>query len=224
MGTNYNPSIITNGLVVCLDAANPKSYPGTGTAWNDLSGNGLNATIGNSPTYSSSNGGILTYAGANSGATATGTSSLLNIGTGDFTAECWAKPSNISLFMLPFSLDDNLTGNGLIFYLSSSPYNFRTWVAGTAHNSTAQITNNTWYHLVISRASGTVYKYINGVLDGTHVASGSCSTGQTVKVAWRYDASYNFSGPISKVSFYNTALNANQVLQNYNAVRGRFGL
>jgi len=124
--------------------------------------------------------------------------------------------------MLPVSLDDNLTGNGLIFYLSAPGNNFRTWIAGTAHNSTTTLSNNTWYHLVISRSAGIVSKYINGVLDSTHTASGSCSTGQTIKIGWRYDAGYNFSGSISKVSFYNVALTAAQVLQNYSASAIKF--
>jgi hypothetical protein len=224
MATNYNPNIITSGLVVCLDPGNARSYAGSGTAWSDLSGNGLSATIGNSPTFSSTNGGILTYSGANVGATATTSSSLFNVGTGDFTVECWARVSSFAPYSLPFSLDDNLNGAGITYYLAASPNNFRTWVANTANNSVSQISTNTWYHLVISRLSGTVSKYINGVLDSTHVASGSLSTGQSVKIAWRYDGSYNFTGSIGKVSFYNLALTATQVLQNFNAMRGRFGL
>lgn len=222
MSVYGGPEVVDSGLVLSLDAGNTKSYPGSGTTWTDLSGRGLNATIGNSPTFSSSHSGILTYSGANSGTTATSTSSLFNFGTGDFTVEFWANVSSFAPYSLPFSLDDNLTGNGIIIYLAASPYNFRTWIGGTANNSVAQISTGTWYHLVISRLSGTVSKYINGVLDSTHVASGSCSTGQTAKIAWRYDASYNYTGSIGSVRFYNTALTAAQVAQNYNATSGRY--
>lgn len=222
MSVYGGPEVVDSGLVLALDAGNTRSYPGYGTTWTDLSGRGLNATIGNSPNFGFSNGGVLTYSGANSGTTATSTSSLFNFGTGDFTVEFWANVSSFAPYSLPFSLDDNLTGNGIIIYLAASPYNFRTWIGGTANNSVAQISTGTWYHLVISRLSGTVSKYINGVLDSTHVASGSCSTGQTAKIAWRYDASYNYTGSVGSVRFYNTALTAAQVAQNYSATVGRY--
>ena len=139
MSLSHSPSLITSGLILCLDAANLRSYPGSGTTWSDLSGNGLNATISNSPTYTTSNGGILTYSGSVAGATATGTSSLFNVGTGDFTVECWMKTDGSGGYAPVFSLDDNLNGNGILFYVSSSPNNFRTWIGSTANNSTIQV-------------------------------------------------------------------------------------
>ena len=63
MGVAYNSRIITENLVLCLDAANSKSYPGSGTTWTDLSGNGNNATLTNGPTYSSANGGSIVFDG-----------------------------------------------------------------------------------------------------------------------------------------------------------------
>ena len=65
MAINYSPKIIRDGLVLCLDAANPKSYPGTGTAWTDLSGSGNNGTLVNGPVYSSANGGSIDFDGSN---------------------------------------------------------------------------------------------------------------------------------------------------------------
>jgi hypothetical protein len=51
MSLIHSPRIVTDGLVLCLDAGNPKSYTGSGTTWTDLSGNGNNGTLTNSPTY-----------------------------------------------------------------------------------------------------------------------------------------------------------------------------
>ena len=65
MGLSHSPSLVMNGLVLCLDAGNSKSYPGTGTTWTDLSGNGNNGTLTNGPTYSSANGGSLVFDGTN---------------------------------------------------------------------------------------------------------------------------------------------------------------
>ena len=63
MGTSYNPHIVSDGLVLCLDAANPRSYPGSGTSWYDLSGNGNNGTLVNGVGYSSDNAGSLVFDG-----------------------------------------------------------------------------------------------------------------------------------------------------------------
>jgi hypothetical protein len=65
MGIGYNPKIVTDGLVLCLDAANRKSYPGSGTTWIDLSGRNNNGTLTNGPTYSSNNGGGIVLDGTN---------------------------------------------------------------------------------------------------------------------------------------------------------------
>ena len=65
MSLSHSPSIVTTGLVMCLDAANQRSYPGSGTVWTDVSGNGKNGTVTNSPTYSAANGGIFILDGVN---------------------------------------------------------------------------------------------------------------------------------------------------------------
>ena len=224
MVLGHNPTIITNGLILFLDTANQKSYPGSGTNWTDLSGNGLNATISNNPTYSTSNNGILTFSAANAGATSTGTSSLYNFGTGDFSVECWIKTNGSGGFGPVFSLDNNLDGTGIIFYATTSTNNFRTWIASSANNSTKIIADNVWHQLVACRASGTVSKYIDGVLDGTYSAVGSVLTNQNAKIGWNYGGGYAYTGSMSKVAVYNRALSATEVLNNFVALRGRFGV
>ena len=63
MALSHSPSIVTNGLVLCLDAANSKSYPGSGTTWTDLSGRGNNGTLVNGVGYNSGNLGSLVFDG-----------------------------------------------------------------------------------------------------------------------------------------------------------------
>ena len=65
MAFNYSPKISTDGLVLCLDAANTKSYPGSGTVWSDLSRGGNNGTLTNGPTFNSGNGGSIVFDGVN---------------------------------------------------------------------------------------------------------------------------------------------------------------
>ena len=71
MGVAYNPNIVTDGLVLCLDAANKRSYPGTGTTWTDRSANGNNGTLTNGPTFDSANGGSIVFDGTNDYVTTT---------------------------------------------------------------------------------------------------------------------------------------------------------
>ena len=76
MGVAYNSKIVTDGLVLCLDAGNSKSYPGTGTTWTDLSGRGNTGTLTNGPTYSSANGGSIVFDGSNDFVQCTGSLTL----------------------------------------------------------------------------------------------------------------------------------------------------
>ena len=84
MGVTYNPKIVTDGLVLALDAANVKSYPGSGTTWTDMSGNGNNVTLTNGPTFSSDNGGSIVFDGVNDTATLSNPSTLSN-----YTLSLW---------------------------------------------------------------------------------------------------------------------------------------
>jgi len=65
MAFSYSPKIATDGLVLCLDAANNRSYPGSGTAWTDLSRGGNNGALTNGPTFNSANGGSIVFDGTN---------------------------------------------------------------------------------------------------------------------------------------------------------------
>ena len=88
MGIAYNPRVVTDGLVLCLDAGNVKSYPGSGTTWTDLSGKGNTGTLTNGPTYSSANGGSIVFDGVDD--RVSGTS--FNTGQ-NFTINAWIYPT-----------------------------------------------------------------------------------------------------------------------------------
>ena len=91
MSLNHSPKIVTDGLVLCLDAASRKSYPGSGTTWFDRSGNGNNGTLTNGPTFSSDNGGSIVFDGTNDYVNC-GTT-LGNFGTSNFTINFFFKTS-----------------------------------------------------------------------------------------------------------------------------------
>ena len=88
MALSHSPRIVTNGLVLALDAANIKSYPGSGTTWTDLSGIGNNGTLTNGPTYSSANGGSLVFNGTDNYVSLPANSINTNA---DLTLNYWVK-------------------------------------------------------------------------------------------------------------------------------------
>jgi hypothetical protein len=227
MSAHGGPEIVDSGLILTLDAGNPRSYPGTGTTWVDLSGNGNNGTLVGSPTYSSTNGGNLVFSGTNY-ATAATANSLFNFGTGDFSMFMWFKSSYKSNYLTIASLDNASSGNGIVFYGNPSNGVFRTWVANSALNGNIDICTGIWTQIGITRLSGLVTQYINGLNTSTFTAAGSLLTNQTLALGSNVSTgpgSYGgFPGSISTVNIYNRALSAAEVLQNYNALRGRYAL
>jgi hypothetical protein len=87
MGFYRGPHIVTDGLILSLDAANNKSYPRSGTTWNDLSGNGNNGTLVNGPTFSSANGGSIVFDGTNDVVSTTLVQTFVN----ELTVETWYR-------------------------------------------------------------------------------------------------------------------------------------
>ena len=105
MATRYSPAIVTSGLVLCLDAANRKSYPGSGTTWTDLSGNGNNGTLIDSPTFNTDGIGSLSFNGLNSYIGISSPSSRFNwtpssTGFNNMTLDLWIKTSDTSGYVI----------------------------------------------------------------------------------------------------------------------------
>ena len=224
MATHYNVKSVTDGLVLALDAANPKSYPGSGTTWSDLSGNGNNGTLVNTPTYSSTNGGSLTFNGSSQYAGTTISSGL----SGSFTFCCFVNVTSI-------------TTNGAILasqsstnywaFLGFNPSNNLTFALFDNTNnpvavSSTNVTVGTWCYLVGVRdiVADTISIFFNGINTGsvndstTSVPSYSAfNVGGQTNVAGRYA-----NCKIGTVQIYNRALSASEVLQNYNALKSRY--
>jgi len=228
MAVYRGPDIVTSGLVLCLDAANSKSYPGSGTIWSDLSGNGYNGILTNGPTYNSSNGGIIVFDGTNDYCDI-GNRSALSMGTGDFTFDFWVKISSIVSFGSIISASDTATvphpngsyqlsmnSNGTIAFLQG---------AGTICTSSSSIVLNSWINICLSRLSGTITMYFNT----TSVASVSHTSdlnNYIYLMLGRNRANSIFLNlSLGSARIYkNKGLNTSEILQNYNATKGRFGL
>jgi len=227
LATNYNPRIVTDGLVLALDAGNPKSYPGSGTTWTDLSGNGNNGTLVNGVGYSN---GALSFDGIDDyGSVTTGIPD-----TGDFTIGFIYQLTGTGGRGGLFERKPSLPYNGFSFGQGGSS-NWAFTVSGTSDfNNLIQVfftypTTNTWYYDVGIYSNGnTVTNYRNGsfINSTTGVSQGNLSTQGTrtnFLIANR-DNITSLPCKVAQVSIYNKALTASEVQQNFNATKSRFGL
>ena len=237
MGVYTRPSIVTNGLVLNLDAANIKSYPGSGTTWSDLSGNRNNGTFPTDPTYSSSNGGSLAFDGTDDTSTF---GDILQLGTGSRTYSCWYKMNSTT--QTDYASLISKTLNTAQAYRQALGFqtngNFRVLFRGASNSIYDLDTTNpnidlNWHYLVwvIDRNSNSSLYQDNVLLNSRNI---SAISGQNFQLARPLRiGSYNtstdtserfFNGDIAQVSVYNRALTAAEISQNFNALRGRFGI
>jgi hypothetical protein len=227
------PNIVDNGLVLYLDAGNRKSYPGSGTTWSDKSGFNNNGTLTNGPTFNTGSGGSIVF---------DGTDDFVNIGNiGDYstlsyTLESFIYPEFDSiLFGRPFlSKGLNCSQGEFSFEYGriANKFTFLSSYASLALMSNSTYPKNNWYHAVITRSNNgngtyTNILYINGILDNTTTISyPSETTNGNLSIGGQNICSNigDFLGKIAMSRIYNRALSAQEVLQNYNATKGRFGL
>lgn len=238
MAINAGPSIVTNGLVLSLDAANRKSYPTTGNTWTNLSNTVGGLTQGlliNGSTYNSSNLGSILFDGIDDYCTF----HAPNLTT-TATVEMWAKVNsgwtggNGKMF---FGWLQYNVWTGTSIFAGSIGFNTASGDVYGINNTTVSSLNltNNWAHYVFVMRSDVSYTnnkiYINSI---SYPLSQVNSTENTVarnfnsgngRIAiWGSDLNYFIPMNCSIFKVYNTELNAQEVQQNFNALRGRFGI
>ena len=242
MALIHSPKIITDDLILYVDAANPKSYSGSGNTWKDMSGNGHNSTLFNGVTYATDNQGVMVFDGTND-YIANGQTDVLPSGTNSFTYSVWIYIDNISSAFGSSKAAILFTGdsNGRVECRLSRPSGSTpaegppTQLRMSRHGGgntglcTVDISMNLsqWYNVTVVRDGvSSQIVYINGVSVGTGNLSNSFLSGSMKIGGAPNSTGYNgwLDGRIGIVFMYNTALSSSQVLQNYNTLRGRFGL
>jgi len=229
MSLAHNPRIITDGLVLCLDAANPKSYPGSGTTWTDLSGNGNNGTLTNGPTYSSSNGGSIVFDGVDD-IVSIPDSDILDITT-SISLESWiyaTKSTGVQNVISKSSFSQN---NSYIYPRTDDGWTNATfYLAVPTFSPSSTLTaswpsRDAWHHTVATYDGVTMKIYIDGVLSNSKSQSGTISTNtNSLTIGSQPGYGEFYGGRVSGAKIYNRALTAAEVQQNFNALRGRFGI
>lgn len=220
MSSFGGPNIITDGLVLNLDAGNTKSYPGTGTTWTDRSGFGNNGTLINGPTFNAGNGGSIVLDGVDDFGDF-GNNQSLNI-TGDLSVSVWIRTTGLggNRIMVAKQVLPSNAANYEGYLKGNSVY---WWDGQGERNTGISVLSNQWSNIIYTRISTTVTAYINYNLVGsvTVFPQGPVTANLTVG---KDQNNQNFSGNIASVQIYNRALSASEVLQNYNATKGRFGI
>jgi hypothetical protein len=250
MALSHNPSIVTSGLVLCLDAANKRSYPGSGTAWTDASGNGNTGTLTNGPTFDSGNNGSIVFDGVNDQITIPNSSTFNN--TNSKTVELWLKVGNINENFVMFTTNrlsgdsdvnfamgiDNRKvvrswnpsgtdemvlyyhiGNGTTSFFTFSKEKYGLTNGDNSWHQAVGVTNLNTNEILLYYDSINVHSLtINGTLatPNTNLRLGSGYTSGGVD--------YPLTGKISNFKIYNRALTAQEILQNFNATKSKYGV
>ncbi len=215
-----------SGLVLHLDAANPNSYSGSGTAWNDLSGNGSNVTLSNT-SFSSANGGSIVFNGTTSYADFTANVGSTNV----VTVEMWVKTNSLTNpvgMYFGFGLYDAWTSGGNIGYNTS---------AGDLYGvPSAQVDNlgivGGWRHLVFVMYTGSKTNnkiYVNGeaqtmsqVYGTFNSVNSNFNSGNGRISSWRYDLNWRMNMNVANFKVYNRELTSQEITNNFNANKSRF--
>ena len=219
-------NIVTDGLVLHLDAGRPESYTDGETTWRDLSGNNNNGTLVNGVGFSAENGGSLEFDGVNDYVTLS--SSQIAPGTGAFTWNFWVKLNDLSNLSILFSGTGSNSGYGVVFLNPNPGFGLGYYANGyrIADNNTS-FGSNWWYITFVGNGgadgSRNLKLYRNTIQAGSTDTNSYNFTSTTPIIGANHSAfSELMRGNISNVSYYNRALTAEEVLQNYNALKGRY--
>jgi hypothetical protein len=223
---SYYGNIVKDGLILCLDAAKKDSYPGTGTAWNDISGFRNNGVLTNGPTFSNANGGSIVFDGVDDFLTSTTLSSLIG-GSITFTLIIWIYPTNLN--------NTNISGTGYKTLVDTPGRNLSIWMGtngvgqfyGLGGSTSVYSTNFNWENnkwqmvtVIANISSGQIIK--NNYTVSETIGKGGSLTSQLSFGNNPSGGGTNMGGSYGVIQFYNRALSATEVLQNYNATKGRY--
>lgn len=217
MSTIGGSNIVTNGLVLALDAANRRSYVSGSSVWNDLSGNRNSGSLVNGPTFDSANGGSIVFDGSDD---------IVNLG----------RPASLDLTTLTLSawirtttnLNQIVIGKSYIssYYMNIAPNvkQFAFWTNGNQLLSTVipTIGDPTWCNIVGTINSTSKSIYFNGTINASTVGSTVGIDSNDIYIGNSPVLNSFFLGNIANIQIYNRALSSEEVLQNYEALKSRY--
>ena len=215
---------VTAGLVLNLDAGNAASYPGSGTTWTDLSGNGRNGTLTGGPTYSSADGGSIVFDGTNDFVQCSGS---LTATAATFVIWMRRNGTQDDYDGIIYSRSANATGISFYGTTNKISYTWNNAVDTYTWDSGLTIPDLTWCMVAVSVTSTSATAYLcqsSGITSATNTVSHTSTVLDDVKLAQDDQGARFFNGRISVAMIYDRALSADEITQNFNALRGRYGL
>ena len=221
--TPFTPDIVLSNLQLWLDAGQTDSYSGSGTTWNDLSGNSRTGTLTNGPTYSSADGGSIVFDGSNDFVQCTGS---LTVTAATFVTWIRRNGNQGQYDGILFSRGTNTTGMN---FQVSNQLGYHWNDAGNTYNwqSGLTIPNATWCMIAVSVTSTAATAYLcqtSGTTTATNTVNHSSSVLNDIKLAQDDAGGRFFNGNISTAMLYNRALTSEEITKNFNAFRGRYGI
>ena len=225
-------NIVKDGLVLHIDAANSSSYPGTGVTALNIAGVGATGILINGVGFGVSSGGSFIFDGTNDYINC-GTDSITDLATTTMTAEVMFQTTGATNRPHLISRGTHgAVGQFVLILEATTPPKMRFyldkgsgWVAAATGNTTIQ--NNQWYHTVGVYDGTNVYIYVNGTLDVSAASTGALRSTPSDSVLVGFfsgSATHYLTGKIPFARLYNKALSSTEILQNYNALKGRYGL
>ena len=231
MALSHSPRIVTDGLVLCLDASDPQSYSGSGTTWTDRSGNGNNGPLTNGPTFNSANSGGIEFDQTNDYVMIPNSSSIQLTANQSFTISYFINLDSITggnAFMAPVmkgtfgSSYGHLLGtnNKYLLVYTDSDSSVEQYVYNLLDDY-----ENKWLQITQTYDGDRIYVYQNG---GFYAQSGTgvqlTTNTNPLYLGANGGSNYFLDGTMANVYLYNRALTTSEVLQNYNATKSKFGL
>ena len=215
------PNIVTSGLILALDAANRKSYPGSGTTWSDLVGSN-NGTLTNGPTFNSDNAGSIVFDGTND---AISLSNITPTSGASFSAWININGSNSNYGSIFANWSD--TGGGTAYWIGTfinQSTTIQVYFNGSLISNITSLLLNTWMLLTVSHTGSVCKGYINAI-EIFSLSSTLATSNNNTSIGYDITrTNYPFKGNIAQALIHNRALSAAEVLQNYNVQKSRFGL
>lgn len=239
MGVGYNPRCVQDGLVLYLDAANRRSYPQSGSVWNDLGPNVNNATLVNSPTFTTTFNGAFAFDGTNDQIDFP----TLTFDNTTFTSEIWGKLPG------PINTSNRRSLLGGYFTTAYRDYEFSSQTTILARFNLSGLGEtfanfgfaagflelDKVFHNVFLKRPNNIYEvYFNGRLANKftppfNVNGGTVQSDSQIIHSYKHFGSLGassrmYNGDLYSIRVYSRDLSADEILRNFNATRSRFGI
>jgi hypothetical protein len=223
-------TIVTSGLVLHVDAGNTSSYPGSGTTWTDISGQSINGTLTNGPTYSSADGGAIVFDGSNDyiefgsqlDSIADG---LYADSSSAWSVSSWFNPDNVSGSNQGITSKSGGMGSNAQYVTFVDSGSLKVRLRGGTKETVSSISNGNWYEVAVTWDGTTAKAYLNGTFETNVTVGNGTNSASPFRIAATGGGSLNpYDGKVSAALVYDKALTAAEITQNFDALKSRYGL